>query len=131
MNNYLKVWKNYATFSGRARRTEFWEFNLINWGVCLLIAFIAIGIPKLEFIISIYGLAIFIPSLAVQVRRMHDVGKSGWFLLIQLIPLIGGIWILVLELRAGEVGSNRFGDDPKLEDTFGRKEDNQEMGEGI
>lgn len=61
----------------------------------------------------IYTLAVLVPSLAVSVRRLHDVGKSGWFLLIALIPLVGGIWLLVLDCTEGKRGLNEYGPDPK------------------
>ena len=62
---------------------------------------------------SIYNLLILIPSLAVTVRRLHDVGKSGWMLLIGLIPLVGAIWLLILLLRDSEAGENKYGPNPK------------------
>lgn len=65
-------------------------------------------------IYSLYALAVFIPSLAVVVRRLHDIGKSGWMYLIIFIPLIGAIWILVLLLKDSELGDNKYGPNPKL-----------------
>jgi len=129
MNWYLKVWKQYADFSGRARRKEYWMFYLFNVIVEMLFAIIigiaAVGImttsrdESLLFLAAIpaiiYGLAIFIPNLAVTVRRLHDTGKSGWWIFISLIPLVGGIWLLVLLCTDSESGTNKWGDNPKRE----------------
>jgi uncharacterized membrane protein YhaH (DUF805 family) len=120
MNWYLKVVKeHYADFSGRARRKEFWMFTLINalisWGLSFLFAFLAISMemPGFAFISYIYTIAVFIPGLAVTIRRLHDIGKSGVFILIALIPIIGAIWLLVLLCMEGENKSNQWGENPK------------------
>lgn len=105
MNYYLEVLKKYATFSGRARRSEYWYFALFNaiFSIVLSIADYALGIGFLNLL---YSLIVLIPSLAVAVRRMHDVNKSGWFI---LIP----IYNLILAFTAGDTGPNRYGSDPK------------------
>jgi uncharacterized membrane protein YhaH (DUF805 family) len=105
MNYYLSVLKNYAVFNGRARRSEFWYFVLFNIAISMVLNFVggAISFPLLG---SLYSLAILIPALAVGVRRMHDVGKSGWFL---LIP----IYSLILACTPGKEGENSYGRDPK------------------
>ena len=119
MEWYLKVLKNYATFSGRARRKEFWMFVLFNIIISILLtAFDAlIGTYDAQTgygtISGIYSLAVVIPSIAVSVRRFHDVGKSGWMYFIILIPLVGAIWFLVLMATDGNKGSNEYGSDPK------------------
>lgn len=107
MNYYFKVLQNYATFSGRARRKEYWMFVLFNVIVSFVIGFIGgfIQVPQLA---NIYTFAVLIPSIAVGVRRMHDVGKSGWYL---LIP----IYNFVLAVTEGEQGTNQYGQDPKFE----------------
>ena len=111
--------KRYADFSGRSRRKEYWMFVL---GV--LIAAIVLGI--IEGILGLSGmvggaygpltlllvLAVIVPSIAVQVRRFHDQDKSGWFVLLALIPFIGGLVVLVFMLLEGTKGPNRFGPDP-------------------
>ncbi len=107
MNYYLKVFQNYATFTGRARRSEYWYFVLFNT-IAILILLALSAALKLPYLLAIYYLATLIPGLAVSVRRMHDVGKSGWFL---LIP----IYSLVLVLTPGEKGENKYGEDPKNE----------------
>lgn len=105
MNYYLNVLKNYATFTGRARRSEYWYFALFNLIAYLALYYIgaALGIPLLG---SIYYLAVIVPVIAVGVRRMHDVGKSGWYV---LIP----IYNLILAFTDGNVGPNEYGADPK------------------
>lgn len=96
MNWYLSCLKDhYADFNGRAKRTEFWMFILFNWIASLIVAVIgwALGISVLS---TIYGLAVLVPTLAVGARRLHDTGRSGWWWLICLVPLIGFIWLIVL-----------------------------------
>lgn len=102
---YFKVLQNYATFSGRARRSEYWYFCLFSSLLSITLAIIGYLIG-LEFLDSIYSLAVLLPSLAVGVRRMHDVGKSGWFI---LIP----IYNIILACTDGDHGSNEYGADPK------------------
>jgi len=108
MNWYLKVLKQYADFNGRARRKEYWMFALFNFLISFVIGFIG-GIMEFTLLGTIYSLAVFIPSIAVAVRRMHDVGKSGWFI---LIP----IYNLILACTNGDSGDNKFGADPKASD---------------
>jgi uncharacterized membrane protein YhaH (DUF805 family) len=119
MNWYLKVLKQYADFSGRARRKEYWMFVLFNslFAIVALILdnILGLTIGKLPYGVfySLYGLAVLIPGLAVSVRRLHDVGKSGWMYLIGLIPLIGAIWLLVLFCYDSQQGNNKWGENPK------------------
>ncbi|PNW27048.1 DUF805 domain-containing protein [Formosa algae] len=116
MNWYLKVIKeHYADFKGRARRQEYWMFVLINtaisWSLAILDYFVGSGI--FSAISGLYSLAVFIPGLAVSVRRLHDIGKSGWFLLLIFLPIIGWIWLIVLMATDSEHGPNAWGDNPK------------------
>ncbi|MGJ8549860.1 DUF805 domain-containing protein [Winogradskyella wichelsiae] len=120
MKWYLKVVKeNYANFTGRARREEYWMFVLFNMIFAFAIAFVSIGLglmtelPLLSSLYFIYVLGIIVPSLAVTVRRLHDTGKSGWFFFVALIPVVGGIWLLVLLITEGDKGTNAYGPDPK------------------
>jgi uncharacterized membrane protein YhaH (DUF805 family) len=121
LNWYLGVWKKYAVFDGRARRTEYWMFVLINWLIGMAFSFVhritgyfsesaALGISTLSLI---YSLAVFIPTLAVQVRRLHDTGRSGWWLLIAFVPLVGAIILLVFFCLDSNPGSNQYGPNPK------------------
>jgi uncharacterized membrane protein YhaH (DUF805 family) len=119
MNYYLKVLQNYATFSGRARRSEYWYFALFNiiFAVVAMILDNVLGIAMEGVgygpIYGLYALAVLIPGLAVAVRRLHDVGKSGWMFLIFLIPLVGAIWLLVLFCTDSQQGNNKWGHNPK------------------
>lgn len=119
MNWYLKVLKQYADFNGRARRKEYWMFVLFNliFSVIAMILDNVFGIAMEGIgygpLYGIYLLAIILPSLAVAVRRLHDIGKSGWMILITLIPLIGGIWLLVLLATDSNPGDNQYGPNPK------------------
>ena len=124
MNYYLKVLQNYTTFSGRARRSEYWYFVLFNmiFAITSMIIDNVLGTTfKMGYGVSLpygyvyllYILVVMIPSLAVAVRRLHDVGKSGWFFLIALIPIIGSIWLLVLLATDSIQGDNKYGSNPK------------------
>lgn len=114
MNEYLSVLKNYAKFDGRARRREYWMFTLVNIVVYAVLNVLAQQVSSVIGILAlVYMLAILVPSIAVAIRRMHDIGKSGWWVLIALVPLIGGIWYLVLAVTKGQSGSNAYGADPK------------------
>jgi uncharacterized membrane protein YhaH (DUF805 family) len=123
--------KRYADFSGRSRRMEYWMFTLLQVIVFILYAILAgglgfaaangdtgtaAGLGGLSIILIVYCLAIFIPSLAVQVRRFHDQNKSGWMVLLGFIPGIGGLIVLVFMCLDGTPGPNRFGPDPKAPD---------------
>ena len=115
MNWYLKVIQQYFDFSGRARRKEFWMFYLINmiisWGLSLFD--LILGTDFFSVVSFIYSLFILIPNLAVSVRRLHDVGKTGWYMLLIFLPIIGWIWLLILWCMEGESRSNAWGDNPK------------------
>ena len=113
MNEYLSVLKKYADFEGRARRREYWMFVLFN-----IIFAVAAGVVDsllgLGFVVyGAYALATLVPSIAVCARRLHDIGKSGWMMLVALIPLIGSIWLIVLLVTDSQPGSNEYGANPK------------------
>ncbi|TYP92196.1 Uncharacterized membrane protein YhaH, DUF805 family [Fodinibius salinus] len=123
MEWYMKVLRQYADFNGRARRKEFWMFTLINFLIYLglyVLAF-AVGASDPESalaavifgVIGLYGLGILIPSLAVSVRRLHDTGRSGWWILIQLVPAIGAIVLIVFLVQDSDTGANEYGENPK------------------
>jgi uncharacterized membrane protein YhaH (DUF805 family) len=113
MNWYLKVLKQYADFNGRARRQEFWMFVLFNIIFSMVAGALDAVFGSWGAIGGLYGLFVLIPGLAVSVRRLHDTGKSGWMLLIALIPLIGTIWLIVLLATDSTPGNNQYGDNPK------------------
>ena len=111
MNWYLKVLKQYVDFSGRAQRMEFWMFQLINLIVALLLSVIdSLGTG---FLGTLYALAVLLPNLAVCVRRLHDTGRSGWWLLIGLVPLIGIIVLIVFWVQDSQPETNTWGANPK------------------
>ena len=111
MNWYLAAMRKYLVIEGRARRMEYWMFFLFNVIICIILGVIdaVTGFPVLGFI---YGLAIIIPSITVGVRRLHDIGKSGWWLLIALIPVIGGLVLLVFAVLPSNPGANDYGPSP-------------------
>jgi uncharacterized membrane protein YhaH (DUF805 family) len=134
MQWYLKALKQYADFGGRARRTEFWMFVLVNVVISVVLGIVdtATGTANAYavggaasfspgILGGLYGLAVLIPSIAVTVRRLHDTDRSGWWFLIQLIPIVGGIVLLVFVCLEGTRGPNRFGADPKQEVTAGQQ----------
>ncbi|WP_135230200.1 DUF805 domain-containing protein [Deinococcus fonticola] len=133
MNEYLNVIRrNYANFSGRARRREYWMFTLVNLiiSTLLYIPMMALGlnpaasvggdmaaqVNPLAYIFGglylLYSLAVLVPSLAVMIRRLHDTGKSGWWILIGIIPL-ASLVLLVFTIMDSEPGSNKWGPNPK------------------
>jgi uncharacterized membrane protein YhaH (DUF805 family) len=119
--DYMKLpLQKYADFSGRSRRMEYWMFvvGVIGAAVVAMILDNVVGMGGMIFgvygpIYGIVALGTLIPSLACAVRRLHDQDKSGWWLLIGLIPLLGGLILLVLMFLEGTKGDNRFGPDPK------------------
>lgn len=119
MNWYLKAYKQYADFSGRARRKECWVFWVCNSIIYILLLllelFLAGGTNQMPYGVfrTLAILFALIPGLALIVRRLHDVGKSGWMILIILIPFVGFVWITVLSLMDGQPGPNQWGPDPK------------------
>jgi uncharacterized membrane protein YhaH (DUF805 family) len=130
MSWYLLALKRYADFSGRSRRKEYWYFVLFNCIVLIALVLVAAllggfnsngnggpspaGIPVLVLYI-VYVFAILVPSIAVGVRRLHDIGKSGWWFFINFIPSIGGIWFFVLMCLDSQPGPNQWGPNPKEE----------------
>lgn len=120
MSWYFKVLRQYAVFAGRAQRSEYWYFTLFN-----SLAFIVLGFTDALFgtfsaeagvgiIGGLYWLAVFLPTLGVGVRRLHDTGRSGWWLVIVLIPIIGAIVLLFFLVKDSDPEANKYGDNPKL-----------------
>ena len=117
MEWYLKVLKNYVGFSGRARRKEYWMFTLFTIIVTIVLAILDTMIgSEIGILGLLYGLGVLLPSFAVSFRRLHDIDKSAWWLLIALVPLIGAIVLLVFACMEGTRGDNRFGPDPKADE---------------
>ncbi len=119
MEWYFTVLRKYAVFSGRARRKEYWIYNLINSIVISILA-VSEGFTSrfdtgygIGMLTSIYILGVMIPSIAVTVRRLHDTGRSGLWYFVGLIPVIGWLAVLIFTLLDSEFGSNEYGDNPK------------------
>lgn len=123
MNNlidfYIKPYKNYINFTGRTRRKEYWMFVLINAVICITLVFLSDHFEKnyqTDFFFAFFGFYVLfniVPVLALIVRRLHDMGKSGWYWFVRFIPLIGPIWLLVMLCTDSEHGPNKWGNNPK------------------
>ena len=111
MRWYLEALRKYAVFSGRARRQEYWMFVLIN----LVITVVLSRLGSLAVLSGIYALGMILPSLAVGVRRLHDTGRSGSWLLIVLVPVVGGLVLLYFNVLDSQAGENQYGPNPKEE----------------
>ncbi|MBO5815262.1 MAG: DUF805 domain-containing protein [Bacteroidales bacterium] len=110
---FVDVIRNkYADFNGRARRSEYWYFVLFNFLISMAVGLVA-GLIGFDWLSYIYSIALLVPGVAIGVRRLHDIGKSGWWLLISFVPLIGAIWLIILMVKEGNNGSNAYGPDPK------------------
>lgn len=116
MEWYLAVLKQYAVFTGRARRKEYWMFCLFNLIIAVVLAIIEGVIGSPGIVGMIYSLAVLVPSIAVGIRRLHDTGRTGWWLLIALIPLIGAIVLIIFTVQDSNEGDNAYGPNPKLND---------------
>lgn len=106
------VTKHYVDFQGRARRAEYWWYILVYIVIDIVLSIIQ-SMVHTTLITALFGLALLLPSLGVSFRRMHDIDKSAWWLLIGLIPLIGAIVLIYWFAQPGTAGSNQFGPDPK------------------
>lgn len=119
MKYFLLGLKKYAVFSGRASRKEYWMFFLFNIIFAVVAAILdnvletAIEGVGYGLFYILYVIAVFIPGFAIAVRRLHDVGKSGWMLLVSFIPLVGPIWLFILTVTDSNPGDNKYGASPK------------------
>ena len=118
MEWYIKVLKQFSDFETRARRKEYWMFTLFSVIISSILTLIDNNLGTAVntgtgLLSGIYSLIILVPTLAVGVRRLHDVGKSGWMLLVALIPLIGVIWLLILFCKDSHLEENKWGVNPK------------------
>jgi uncharacterized membrane protein YhaH (DUF805 family) len=120
MEWFLLAWKRGAEFTGRSRRKEYWMFHLVNLLVgvfVIVLALIAGGDAAFKIAISccfIYSFLAFVPSLAVTVRRLHDIGRSGYWYFIAFVPLIGGIVLFVFTVLDSDPERNEYGPNPKI-----------------
>ena len=107
---YAEVLRKYTVFSGRAGRPEYWWFTLANIIVYVILDILGFAVGSIFQIVGgIYGLAVFLPSIGVSIRRLHDTNRSGWWILIGLVPLVGWIVLLVFYCSAGTPGENSYG----------------------
>jgi len=119
MQWFIDVVKKYAVFDGRARRKEYWMFVLFYTIIYVILGFVdmVIGTSAQNsfggLLAGLFGLAVLLPSIGVSIRRMHDTNRSGWWILISLIPCVGWIWFIVLAAQEGTIGDNQYGPDPK------------------
>lgn len=112
MRWYLQVLKNYVGFKGRARRQEFWMFMLFHFIFIWILMLVSMKMDT-PIIYALYYLATVLPMIAVYIRRLHDIGKSGWYILWLLVPLAGLIYMIVLWATEGNRSDNQYGPDPK------------------
>ena len=139
MKWYLRVMlENYANFSGRARRREYWMFSLFFFIVCMALLFLTVLLFLAmgdtvnytsnewvnEVLVGLWILffaAHILPGFALTIRRLHDIGKSGWWYLVAFIPYIGGLIIFIFSVMPGQVGENTWGPDPKVLETSSKQ----------
>ena len=117
MSYYSICLSKFADFSGRARRREYWTFALVNCLIAMLLLILGLAFgedsPASNIMVTIFYLIMLVPNLSVSVRRLHDIGKSGWYMFLSLIPLIGGLILLIWSLMDSEPGENQYGKNPK------------------
>lgn len=118
MNNFVAVLKKWKDFKGRATRSEFWMFVLINWVISAVLLVIDMAVFGMEsggpgYLQFVYGLAIIVPATALNFRRLHDIGKSGWWLFIIFVPFVGPILLIIFWIRDSQAGPNIYGPNPK------------------
>ena len=120
MNWWIICMKKYVDFSGRARRAEYWMFTLFSivFAIAAIVLDNVLGLVSEDtgygVLYALFTLGIIFPGWAVTVRRLHDIGKSGWWILVDFIPYIGSIWLFVLTVMDSQPGDNQYGANPKL-----------------
>ena len=125
-NGYVAVLKQYTAFGGRARRKEYWLFHLVSVLICIALVIVdsitgTVSSSGLGLLSGLYVLATLLPSLSVSVRRLHDTNRSGWWILISLVPLIGPIVLLVFLVQDSQAETNPYGPNPKVSGGTGTK----------
>lgn len=115
MEYFTMALKKMFDFQSRARRKEYWMFILFALIFLVLIFILSDFLPGIFFkiLISVYILSLIIPLLSITVRRLHDIGKSGGYIFVRFIPVIGNFWLLSLMIQKGNIGENKYGSDPK------------------
>lgn len=114
MNWYIEVFKKYAVFEGRARRTEYWMFQLFNCIFLVLLTLVESATQNTGILIGLYVLVVLLPNLSVTIRRLHDTNRSGWWFLISFLPVIGPIILLVFMAQNSVSEENQYGENPKI-----------------
>ena len=119
METYLEPWRKFADSTGRASRREYWTFTLINAAIYIGLSIIGAMISgprsesnQFQCLVGIFNPAALIPSIMVGIRRLHDIGRSGWWMLLNLAPCVGALVLLVFFLQPGDIGANQYGPDP-------------------
>lgn len=121
MNWFIHCVKNYASFSGRAGRSEYWHFVLMYVLIMVFLTIIDAIIGRLDtqtgvgLLSSIFGFTMLLPGLGVGIRRLHDIGRAGWWLLISVVPVVGSIVLLIFAVTKGDVAANQYGEPPPQE----------------
>ncbi len=118
MDWYLMAFRRFSDFSGRSRRSEYWYFFLFNFIISMGLNMLSMltgrgGAMLFGLVALVFALVTLVPSLAVAVRRLHDTGRSGWWLLISFIPFVGAIILIVFLATEGQPGENQWGPNPK------------------
>lgn len=124
MSWFILAWQRATDFSGRSRRKEYWLFTLFNALIIIVLAVISASFDwmffgegskggTLPFVLILYCIAAFIPSISITVRRLHDIGKSGWWYFISIVPIVGGIILFIFTVLDSEPFPNQWGLDPK------------------
>jgi uncharacterized membrane protein YhaH (DUF805 family) len=121
---YLLAWQRATDFTGRSRRTEYWMFQLFNFLAALALGLVAFGcgaivgekegLDAFAICMGMFGVVSFIPALSITIRRLHDIGRSGWWYFIAFVPLIGGIILFVFMLLDSDSERNEYGPNPKI-----------------
>ena len=112
MEYYKKAIRNFAVFKGRAHRSEYWTFVVVNFIIIIVLEIIDSILWDARVFSGLYSLFITIPSLSILVRRLHDTERSGWWVLISFVPVIGFIVLLIFTVQDGTIGVNKYGEDP-------------------
>lgn len=126
MNYYTDALQKYSDFQTRTSRKAYWMFVLFNFIIAIGISFIA-NLLNVRALPNLYSLVLFIPSLAISVRRLHDINKGGAYLLFILLPIIGWLYLFILLVQKGDQGTNNYGPNPELSDNDSNKTDSDDV----
>lgn len=110
---YIDMWKNATNFDGRSRRKAYWMVVLVNFVITFIMAALSLFFWIIDVIMTIYCIALILPGISLGIRRLHDIGKSGWWLLIGFVPIIGSVVLLIFYCMDSVPGENEYGPNPK------------------